>query len=195
MKTGEAISARRSIRKYKEEPVPRELIEQVLEAATLAPSGKNAQPWEFIVLEGADKDKLADLMIDGAEYVEKMGYNSGSAKNSARIIKEAHTAIMIYNPRHKPGEEQTEFHKIMWSVDTQSVGAAIQNMLLKATELGLGSLWICDVFFAQESINVWLKRDDEMIAAVALGWPDENPAPRPRKPWQEITHWGIKDKK
>lgn len=189
MKLSEAILKRKSIRAYESRPVPREMIEQVLEAATLAPSGKNAQPWEFIVLEGPAKEKLADLIIAGAEQVEAMGYSSGSAKNSARIIIEAPMAVMVYNPRQKQGAEQTEFQRIMWSVDTQSVGAAIQNMLLKATELGLGSLWICDVFFAREQISAWLGRDDEMIAAVTLGWPAEEPAARPRKPWQEITRW------
>lgn len=189
MKVGDAIALRKSIRAYEPRPVPRGMIEQVLEAATLAPSGKNAQPWEFIVLEGTAKEKLADLMIAGAEQVEAMGYNSGSAKNSARIIKESPAAIMVYNPRQKQGTEQTEFQRVMWSVDTQSVGAAIQNMLLKATELGLGSLWICDVFFAREQVSAWLGRDDEMIAAVTLGWPAEEPAARPRKPWQEITRW------
>ena len=87
MKVGEAMSKRRSIRKFKAEPVPRRLVEEMLEAATLAPSGKNAQPWEFIVLEGEEKDEIADLVIAGAAKVEEMGYNSGSARNSARIIR------------------------------------------------------------------------------------------------------------
>jgi len=155
----------------------------------LAPSGKNAQPWEFIVLGGAAKDKLAELMVAGAEKVEALGHSSGSAKNSARIIRQAPVTIMVYNPRWKVDEDRTGINRIMWSVDTQSVGAAIQNMLLKAMELDLGSLWVCDVFFAEEQIGKWLKRDEEMVAAVTLGWPDEKPAARPRKPWQELTHW------
>lgn len=190
MQIGEAISLRRSIRKFKTDPLPRELVEQILEAATLAPSGKNGQPWEFIVLEGSDKDKLADLMISGAEQVEAMGYNSGSSKNTARVIKEAPVTVMVFNPRQiKQNSGSEDFNRIWWTVDTQSVGAAIQNMLLKAVELELGSLWICDVFVAEEQISAWLGREDEMMAAVALGWPDENPAPRPRKPWQQVTQW------
>jgi len=190
MKIGEAIVQRRSIRKYKPEPVPRELVGQVLEAATLAPSGKNAQPWEFVVLEGEDKEKIAELMVSAAEQLEAMAYKSGSAKNSAGIIREAQVVIMVYNPRQKKAVKLTPLRKVMWSVDTQSVGAAIQNLLLKAVELGLGSLWICDVFVAEEQISAWLGREDELIAAVALGWPDEEPAPRPRKPWQQVTYWG-----
>ena len=193
MKIGEAIAVRRSIRKFKSEPVPRDLIEQVLEAATQAPSGKNAQPWEFIVLEGADKDKIARMMISYTLSLHDalpICFSSGSAKNSAGIIEQAQIVIMVYNPRSKKEAKLTPIRRVMWSVDTQSVGAAIQNLLLKAVELGLGSLWICDVFFAEEQINTWLDREDELIAAIALGWPDEEPLPRPRKPWQQVTQWG-----
>lgn len=56
MDISQAISQRRSIRRFEDKPVPRELIEKILYAATLAPSGKNAQPWRFIVLEGKKKD-------------------------------------------------------------------------------------------------------------------------------------------
>lgn len=189
MKVGEAMSKRRSIRKFKAEPVPRRLVEEMLEAATLAPSGKNAQPWEFIVLEGEEKDEIADLVIAGAAKVEEMGYNSGSARNSARIMKESQVVIMVYNPHLEAKDALSGVEKIMWTVDIQSVGAAIQNMLLKATELGLGSLWICDVFYAQAEISARLGRRDELVAAVALGWPDEDPSPRPRRPWREATSW------
>jgi len=189
MQLGEAIENRRSIRKFQDKPVPRELVGQVLEAATLAPSGKNAQPWEFIVLEGAARDKLPELITAGAEKVEAMGYSSGSAKNSARILEESGVIIVVYNPNGKANEDGNEYHRAMRSVDTQSVGAAIENMLLRATELGLGSLWICDVFFARAEIDAWLQRDGELMAAVALGWPGESPGPRPRKSWQEVTTW------
>lgn len=190
MKIGEAIAQRRSIRKYKPVPVPRELIGQVLEAATLAPSGKNAQPWVFIVLEGEEKEKIAELMVSGAEQAATMGINSGSCKNSAGIIRQAPVVIMVYNSRQKRDAKPTPLRRVMWSVETQSIGAAIQNLLLKALELGLGSLWICDIFFAADQISDWLGREDELIAAVALGWPDEEPAPRPRQPWQQVTRWG-----
>ncbi|NLY31575.1 MAG: nitroreductase [Firmicutes bacterium] len=188
MKIGEAIIKRRSVRKYQSQPVPRELIGQVLEAATLAPSGKNAQPWEFIVLEGQEKDTIADMMEAGAEQLEAMSGSSGSVRNSARIIREAPVVIMVYNPRKREGAGPLQ--QVLWTVDTQSVGAAIQNLLLKAVELGLGSVWICNVLVAREQISTWLGREDEMIAAVALGWPAEEPAARPRKPWQQVTQWG-----
>lgn len=190
MEISEAISKRRSIRRFKPEPIPKELIEQVLEAGTLAPSGKNAQPWEFIVLEGEDKDQIAEFMIKGAEQPEVMGYNTSTAGHTAKVILRAQILIMVYNFRQKRADEFTPLKKPVWSMDIQSIGAAVQNMLLTAVDLGLGGLWICDVFAAREEISDWLGRDDELVAAVALGWPDQEPAQRPRKPWQQLTHWG-----
>lgn len=78
------------------------------------------------------------------------------------------------------------FHEV---VDIQSIGAAIQNMLLAAQALGLGSLWICDVFYAYEELINWLDETSQMIAAVSFGYPDEQPAARPRKPINEVTRW------
>jgi len=72
-------------------------------------------------------------------------------------------------------------------VDIQSIGAAIQNMLLAAQTLGLGSLWICDIFFAYDALVEWLGAEGEMIAAVSLGYPYQTPEPRPRKSVDDIT--------
>ena len=79
----------------------------------------------------------------------------------------------------------------VWSdvVNLQSIGAAIQNMLLAAVELGVGSLWICDVFYAYRELTAWLGETHQMIAAVSFGYPDEAPGPRPRKPVSEVTTW------
>jgi len=74
-------------------------------------------------------------------------------------------------------------------VDTQSIGAAIQNMLLAAQELGIGTLWICDVFYAYDELCAWLGQKNQMIAAVSLGYPDEQPNARPRKTVDEVTVW------
>ncbi len=72
-------------------------------------------------------------------------------------------------------------------VNIQSIGAAIQNMLLAAVELGIGSLWVCDVFYAYEELCEWLGEEGEMIAAICLGFADESPDARWRKPIDEVT--------
>lgn len=73
--------------------------------------------------------------------------------------------------------------------NVQSVGAAIQNMCVAATALGLGSLWIADVYSAYHALTQWLDTEEQLVAALSLGHPDEAPAMRPRKTIQEVTTW------
>ncbi|MGI6667008.1 MAG: nitroreductase family protein [Bacillota bacterium] len=189
MDVSEAISQRRSIRKFDDRPVPREMIEKMLHAATLAPSGKNAQPWRFIVLEGEKKDEVVDILERSVTSLKEAGLPTGSAEYSARTMRRAPVAIFVLNPRRTAQEFKDRWDQLGCLVDTQSVGAAIQNMLLQATALGLGTLWICDVFFADSEIGRYFDTGDELIAAVSVGYPAETPAPRPRKSWQEVTTW------
>jgi nitroreductase len=74
-------------------------------------------------------------------------------------------------------------------VDTQSIGAAIQNMLLAAQDVGLGTLWMCDVWLAYQQLSAWLGESGQLVAAVALGYPDEYPAARLRRPLSEVVRW------
>lgn len=189
MNVFEAIAERRSIRKFEDRPVPRELIEKVLQAATLAPSGKNAQPWRFIVLEGRKKDEVVDILERSVASLKEAGIPIGSSENSARIMRQSPVVILVLNPRRTAQDFKDRWDQLGCLVDTQSVGAAIQNMLLQATALGLGTLWICDVFYAETEICRHFGTSDELLAGVAVGYPREAPAPRPRKSWQEVTTW------
>jgi len=88
-----------------------------------------------------------------------------------------------------PGDDHNGMGRIWSLVNTQSIGAAIQNMLLAAEAAGLGTLWICDVLVAEDELAAWLGRTDELVAAVAVGYADEAPPARPRKSWREVTDW------
>ena len=189
MDTFEAIAQRRSIRKFKSPPVPQEMIEQVLEAAIQAPSAKNRQPWHFVVVQGEQRAEMVRVMREGIDFVAGLGVDLGSARWTAQVMEQAPVTIFIYNPYGqyvfgKPPDGQ------VWDpTDIQSVGAAIQNMLLAAQALGLGTLWICDVFYATDQFAKWLERDDQLVAAVSLGYPDEQPGPRPRKGAEQVVTW------
>ena len=189
MDTLETIAGRRSIRRFKDEPIPDEVLETVLNAATQAPSGKNRQPWHFCVVQGDQRAEMVRVMREGIDVVVGFGINPGSSRGTARVMAQAPVTVFVFNPhgKHvfgKPPQEQ------VWDpVDTQSIGAAIQNMLLAAHDLGLGSLWICDVFYALDGLCQWLGREDQMVAAVSLGYPDEQPAARPRRPVEAVTTW------
>jgi nitroreductase len=184
----EAVSRRRSIRRFKNTPVPRELVEKILAAAVRAPSAKNRQPWRFVVLQGAANEKLSRLMREGADIQESRGEKTGSCRTSARIVAQAPVTIVIFNPEYLHDGLIIE-HLTYNAPDIQSIGGMVQTMLLAAEDLGLGSLWICDVLYAYPAIREWLGRREELMTAVSIGYADESPAARPRTPWQELTVW------
>ena len=189
MNTLEAIGARRSIRKFKAQPLSRELIETILETTIQAPSAKNVQPWRFVVVQGPKHDELVRIMQGKADKLKGMGEEIGSLEWTARAMAPAPATILVLNaapPSSVPLEHYGDYDFVM----LQSIGAAIQTMLLSAQELGLGSLWVCDVLYAKEEIMAWLGReDDRLVAAVTLGYADESPGARPRRPWTEVTEW------
>jgi nitroreductase len=188
MEVREAISRRRSIRRFTDQPVPREMIEKVLSAAVLAPSAKNRQPWRLVVLQGAARVKLARLMEEGAALVEARGESCGSCRSSARIVAQAPVTILVFNPEYH--HKGVIFDHASYNApDIQSIGGMVQTMLLAAEDAGLGTLWICDILFAYSLIRDWLGRDEEMVTAVSIGYAEGYPEARPRTPWQEITEW------
>ena len=188
METLKAIENRRSIRKFKPDLISKEILEKILLAGTLAPSGKNKQPWKFYVVQGDKRQALASEMQKGMTRLEAIGVSTSSARYSLEVMKQAPATIFVFNPTSKhPLLKRNILETYSDVVDIQSVGAAIQNMLLAAIDLGLGSLWICDVFFGYEELCSWLGEKGQMIAAVSFGYPDQEPQPRPRKPVEEVT--------
>ena len=190
MNTLEAIAERRSIRCFKGEPIPDEVLQRILTAGTQAPSSKNRQPWRFVVVSGAKCAKMVDVLRDGIARARARGEDPGSAEWTADVMEQAPVTLFVFNPH---GLHPWLAHSIEQNfyalVDTQSIGAAIQNMLLAAQDLGVGSLWICDVFEAYEELCTWLGEPGQMVAAVSLGYADESPAARSREPVSEVTRW------
>ncbi|MDE7210328.1 MAG: nitroreductase family protein [Lachnospiraceae bacterium] len=92
-------------------------------------------------------------------------------------------------PEKACGEQFSTEDRITEICNTQSIGAAIENMALAATDLGLGSLWICDTFFAQNELDEWLGAEGELFAALTIGYADETPHARPRKSMEDVVEW------
>ncbi|MBG0787305.1 MAG: nitroreductase family protein [Anaerolineaceae bacterium] len=188
METFDAIKTRKSIRKYQDKDIPQEVLDRILTAATLAPSGKNKQPWKFYVVRGEKRAEMVQEMQKGMDRLGAQGINTGSARYTIRVMAQAPVTILVFNPfsRHPLLTRNTqEVYGDM--VDIQSIGASIQNMLLEATALGVGSLWICDVYFGYEELCDWVGEKGELVAAVSLGYADHTPRMRPRKPVGEVT--------
>lgn len=167
MELREAIEKRRTIRKYRPDPVPEEKVKYVLEAARLAPSWANWQGWKFIIVKDKSLRKKvhtitrqwvqeAPMFIVGCADPSKSGFNHG---------------IRFY------------------IVD---VATAMYQLMLAAAEQGLGTAWTCT--FDEEALKEMLDipRGVRVVALTPLGYPAEEPEPKPRKPLDELTsldHW------
>lgn len=193
------IFTRRSIRKFSKRNVSLEQIDAMLNAARAAPSAKNRQPWRFIVFGGEPKSELESCMECGllreefeVPLLPKSGSGLSDAKNTLRIIKEAPVLIVVVNTNGSspfvPVSGDERFTEIC---DTLSIGAAIQNMLLTAERLCLGTLWIANTCFAYTELTEFLQTKGQLVGAVAVGYAEEAPAARPRKTGDETFEYRI----
>ena len=169
MSFDEVIASRRSIRKFLDKEVSISDVEEIIKAGIMAPSAHNRQPWRVAILEVDEKDNIASVLVDKADGDE-------SKVNTARIIKEAPILLAIYYD-DKDGNRDD---------DMLSIGAFIENMHLKATEMGYGSLWIANTNSIKEDINYISSVGYECVSCFAIGYKDQNPKMRPRKSLEEI---------
>ena len=189
------IENRRSIRKYKPDKIERKLIEEIIYSASLAPSAKNRQPWKFIVYQGEEKDKLVDVMRHGInsektthELMPEWAFAIPDAENTVRIMQEVPCLIAVLNTnQYTPFASIENEKRIVEISDSLSIGAAI--MILTATGYGLGTLWIANTCFAYNELMDFIGTDSQLTGIVAVGFADEAPAKRPRKPLEEIVEY------
>jgi nitroreductase len=154
----EAIRTRRSIRKYRTEPIPNDRLEMIFEAARLAPSAGNRQPWRFVVVRDADRKKAL----------------AGAANNQSFLSEAAAIVAAVGDP-----EVSTRWHE-------KDPMTAVEHMALAATTLGYGTCWIGA--FDEDAVKRLLKIPAKMriIALLPIGIPNETPAPKPRKQLSEV---------
>ncbi|MHA1230151.1 MAG: nitroreductase family protein [Candidatus Helarchaeota archaeon] len=140
----EKIISRRSIRSFLDEKIDKEIILKILECARWAPSGLNNQPWEFIVIEDENKDKLARQ----TKY--------GNIINSAPVI------IAVYYNKDR-GYNYVK--------DIQSIGAAMENILLGIHFLGLGGVWLGEILNQKDEVDKILEVPNtwEFMGVIAFG--------------------------
>lgn len=192
-----AIEERRSIRKYRQQSVSREQIEMLVEAARLAPSAKNRQPWKYIVYTGAEKQKLLKAMETGLEKEEKQhsllpqsAFGLPDAFHTLDIMRQAAVVLIVMNTNGtSPYEPVDPDGRLSEICDSLSIGASIENLLLRATEMGLGTLWIANTCFAYDNLMEVIGEKGQLIGAIALGYAEEQPLPRPRRNLEEILEY------
>jgi nitroreductase len=158
----EIIKARRSVRKFKSEPIPEVMIDKILEAGRWAPSGLNNQAWRFaVVSNGSTIQEISRLT------------------HYSKIVLAASTLIPVFL------DTAGSYHR---EKDIQSIGACLQNMLLEAHSLGLGAVWLGEIIKSNLQIKqiLGLGEDLELMAVVALGYPDESPRATKRKELKDL---------
>jgi len=161
----EVIRKRRSIRAYKPEPVKEEDLRRILEAARLAPSARNLQPWYFIVVRDPELKRRVAEAAAGQMFIA-----------DASVI-----IVAVSDPTTSP-----KWHD-------KDVMIAMEHIILEATELGYGTCWIGA--FNESKVKELLGIPDpyRVVAMTPIGIPAESPPPRPRKPLEEIVfedQWG-----
>lgn len=190
------LRSRRSIRRFKPDPVPDSVIRNILTTATFAPSAHNRQPWRFcVVTDVSVKQKLADAMaIEFKHDLEQDQLPPTEIQKRTKRSRERMTAApvlvilcldmseMDVYPDKK--RKQAEFRMAMQSV----ANAGMQLMLATHAE-GLGSVWVCSPLFVQETIQsvLNLPKTWEPQAMFFVGYPDVIPDVRERKMLDEIS--------
>jgi nitroreductase len=166
----EAIKGRRSIRAFKSQNVPDEIVEKLIEAARWAPSAGNIQPWEFIIVRKPEiKRQLAEAALNQT------------------FIEEAPVVIVVCANENRSSQCYGMRGKTLYCI--QDTAAAIQNIHLTAYSLGLGTCWIGA--FREEEARQILKIPQGVrpVAIIPVGYPAESPQPRSRRNINQIVHY------
>lgn len=160
------IKSRRSVRIFREDQIPDDILGKILEAATWAPSSGNLQNWEFVV-------------------VKDIGIRESIARNCRQdFIKKAPVLIVVCSNKKKVlnyGKRGEEFFGI------QNTSAAVQNLLLAAHSLGLGTCWVGS--FDEAGLSEILSLPDyvQPVAVIPMGYPEGNPRQTDRIPAEDVT--------
>lgn len=166
----EAIKGRRSIRAFKSQNVSQELVEKLIDAAMWAPSAGNIQPWEFIIVRRLEiKRELAEAALD------------------QKFIEEAPVVIVVCADENRSSQRYGVRGKTLYCL--QDTAAAVQNINLTACSLGLGTCWI-GAFREEEASKILrVPRGVRPVAMIPVGYPDEAPPPRSRRPSNNVIHY------
>lgn len=177
MKFIDIVKKRQSVREYLTKPVPRDVLDRCIEAARLAPSACNSQPWFFIVVdEKTLKDKLADVAFSGVYSINS-------------FIKEAPVLIVVITKRSKYiARLGGHFRGVQYSL--LDIGIACEHLILQAEEEGLGTCWLG--WFNEKAVKevLDLSRDDKVDVMISIGYSKTDiKKEKKRKSLAEVRHF------
>jgi len=167
------IQSRRGVRKYKKNPLPEEVINKIVEAGRWGPSIHHLQPWKFVIIE--NKNLIFNILKEVKKKLNSINMPNFLNLPTITTLSNARVIICIYNTKLFSNFMRKFFkNNISVAITTEisSISAAIQNMVLTAESFGVGSCWLSSPLFSEKEINKILNMKDELIAILALGYPD-----------------------
>lgn len=200
-------STRRSIRKFRDTPIPKEDIQYFVDCAVTAPSACNSQCWNFVAV--TDKELIAKI-ADAVGEEAKRFYANETVDTSESFLESRAKAITFfknaplvffvfldkmeyYDNRvvkifQEKGYDDRQMLDYFGNPDVLSVGAAIQNMLLAIHEKGYGAVWMNDPVIAQKQIKelLQIKSEQRLLSVIPVGIPAYTPREKPYKPLDEV---------
>jgi nitroreductase len=197
------IKNRRTIRKYKDIPISKDIIEKIIEAGRWASSIHGFQPWRFVVITNHLLIKKISGILSKKSKVTCSGVDKVLSL-TASTIANAPAIILIYNQnifkdisykflKIKNTEnskiETISGVRIAEVSEIEAISGAIQNMILVAESLGIGSCWNTIPLFCEKEINELLGNNEQLIAVLTLGYPAEKGRRSPRKSIDKIVQY------
>ena len=189
MELKEVINKRRSCREFGNKKITKKQIEDLIECARLSPSAANRQNWYFVILEKNKKNKIADILenelknssdIQSTDNPTKPYTATSSLIGSIKVIREAPILILVFR---KPSSDWLEG-------DYLSIGSAVEHICLRATDMGLASLWIRDIIYNRKEIAEIVGFEQmELVVSVAIGYSIEFPYVKRKKELKDIMEW------
>jgi F420 biosynthesis protein FbiB-like protein len=200
MELKEAIEQRRTVRKFTGEPVAVETLKELVGRALCAPSINNSQPWKFIAV--TNQRLMSEMATRVSDRVNALFANTPresllkTVEHFSTIFQDAPAMIFVAaQPYRAPADDldsgavgHEAINEMRRHPDIQSIGAAVQNILLSAVDLGLGACWLSGLMAARQELEALLdiQQPWELVTAVAVGKPESRPSPRTHRPVEDF---------
>lgn len=176
----DVVRGRRTIRQFRPDPIPREVLEELFSAAAMAPSAWNAQPWVFHVATGARRDRVSEVMSQTTvhldEYLKVCGpEHVDEVSRFYTELGEAPVVVAVTIPK-----TDDELEKLNYAL---SIGGAVENLMLAATDNGIGTCNVTFSFWVRDQLAEVLEvpADRSIVCLVLLGYPAAPPVAPPRR--------------
>ncbi|MGE5581930.1 MAG: nitroreductase family protein [Bacillota bacterium] len=191
--TLQTISDRHSVRLFTNDPVSDEVLHTLVEAANKAPSAHNQQSWRFIIVRGDKKRELVELVnLKAGEFPKAtavlLRMAARSIASAPVVIAVANTGELIDHGTKLFGVDFQTAVDFFRTMEIQSSAAAVENLLLAATSLGLGSVWLGILFLIKDPVLALLEEPQgEFMAVIPLGYPAKATKGPEKRPLEMIV--------